>query len=80
MNKLISISLILCSCIFSVSPKSEVVADVEDIDEPKCFYRYFLNDKHELDSTIVECPDIHPPRPMRIHPLRIDSIRNWNIG
>ena len=58
------------------------VADLEnDTDnEPKCIWKYYLNDKHEIDSLPIECPDIKPPRPRVIHPLHIDSVRNWNIG
>lgn len=77
MNKLILMSLIFCSCVASSESKSTVV---ENDDEPKCIYRYFLNDKHELDSNIIDCPDPKPPRPKIIHPLNIDSVRNWNIG
>jgi hypothetical protein len=46
----------------------------------KCTYNYFVNDKHELDSSIVECPDPVPTFIPRIKPLNIDTMRTWHRG
>ena len=62
------------------STKSSPVIIDDRNDEPKCIYEYFLNDRHELDSNIVECPDIKPHKQKVLHPLNIDSVKIYNIG
>lgn len=62
MNKIIFVgSLLLLTC----TQENKISEPVIIKSEPKCTYDYFVNENGKRDSTIVECPDIRPPKGMQ---------------
>lgn len=57
MNKIILIFLFV-SCMTDQREK----VPPKNTDRFECTYRYFLNSENKLDSTIIDCPDIKPPK------------------
>lgn len=84
--KLLFLTMLLLSCnskdVKLIEPNIPFIPNKEQpSDEPRCIYKYYENDKHELDSTIIECPELIPEfKPIKFKPLNIDSTKNRKVG